>query len=134
DEQPYVDKAQRVQVPVRFDSEAQGAKVGWDEASKTDTVNLDSNPMVLELGSKKYIVNGVEKQMDTAAEWVGGRSFVPLRVISEGLDASVKWDSAVRTVNINTAGFDPSEVKLESDQVVEKDLHGFKVKYNTGSQ
>lgn len=132
DEQPYVDKAQRVQVPVRFVSEALGAKVGWNATTKTVTVDLDSNRVVLVLGSKKYTVNGVEKQMDTAAERVGGRTFVPLRFISEGLDASVKWDSAVRTVYINTAGFDPSEVKQVSEQIV--DLHGFKVKYNTGSQ
>ncbi|WP_110934063.1 copper amine oxidase N-terminal domain-containing protein [Paenibacillus bouchesdurhonensis] len=134
DEQPYVDKAQRVQVPVRFVSEALGAKVGWNAATKTVTVDLDSNRVVLVLGSKKYTVNGVEKQMDTAAARVGGRTFVPLRFISEGLDASVKWDSAVRTVYINTAGFDPSEVKPESEQTLEKNLHGFKIKYNTGSQ
>lgn len=133
DEQPYVDKAQRVQVPVRFVSEALGAKVGWNAATKTVTVDLDSNRVVLVLGSKKYTVNGVEKQMDTAAERVGGRTFVPLRFISEGLGASVKWDSAVRTVYINTAGFDPDEVKTESDQIVEETLHGFKIKYNTGS-
>ncbi len=78
DEQPYVDKAQRVQVPVRFVSEALGAKVGWNAATKTVTVELDSNRVVLVLGSKKYKVNGVEKQMDTAAERVGGRTFVPL--------------------------------------------------------
>ncbi|WP_083485224.1 hypothetical protein [Paenibacillus ihumii] len=54
--------------------------------------------------------------------------------MSEELDASVKWDSAVRTVYINTAGFEPSEDKQGLDQVVEKDLHGFKVKYNTGSK
>ncbi|MUG44356.1 copper amine oxidase N-terminal domain-containing protein [Paenibacillus woosongensis] len=133
DEQPYVDKAQRVQVPVRFVSEALGAKVGWNAATKTVTVDLDSNRVVLVLGSKKYTVNGVEKQMDTAAERVGGRTFVPLRFISEGLGASVKWDSAVRTVYINTAGFDPSEVKQGSDQVVVEDMYGFKVRQNTGS-
>lgn len=38
DEQPYLDQAQRLQVPVRFVSEALGAKVGWDAATKTVTI------------------------------------------------------------------------------------------------
>ncbi|MEK3903606.1 stalk domain-containing protein [Paenibacillus sp. FSL R7-0179] len=34
DAQPFLDKQNRVQVPVRFVSEALGAKVGWDPAPR----------------------------------------------------------------------------------------------------
>lgn len=137
DEEPYVDKAQRVQVPVRFVSEALGAKVGWNSGTKTVTVELGTDKVVLVLGQKTYDVNGEQKRMDTAAARVGGRVFVPLRFVSEGLGASVKWDSAVSTVYISTSGFVDDKEKPKNDpkdQVVEENIHGFKVKQNTGSQ
>ncbi len=138
DEQPYVDKAQRVQVPVRFVSEALNAKVDWTAATKTVTVKLDSDTLTLVLGKKDYDVNGEKRQMDTAANRVGGRTFVPLRFVSEGLGASVKWDSAVSTVYISTSGFVDDVKKPETDEtkneVYEETIHGFKVKQNTGSE
>ncbi len=138
DEQPYVDKAQRVQVPVRFVSEALNAKVDWTAATKTVTVKLDSDTLTLVLGKKDYDVNGEKLQMDTAANRVGGRTFVPLRFVSEGLGASVKWDSAVSTVYISTSGFVDDVKKPETDEtkdeVYEETIHGFKVKQNTGSE
>ncbi|WP_211022785.1 copper amine oxidase N-terminal domain-containing protein [Paenibacillus sp. Marseille-P2973] len=135
DEQPYVDKAQRVQVPVRFVSEALNAKVDWTAATKTVTVKLDSNLLTLVLGKKEYDVNGKKLQMDTAANRVGGRTFVPLRFVSEGLGASVKWDSKVSTVYISTSGFVDDVKKPETEnEIVEETIQGFKVKHNTGSQ
>ncbi|GIO85890.1 hypothetical protein J25TS5_28220 [Paenibacillus faecis] len=136
DEEPNVDKAQRVQVPVRFVSEALGAKVGWNSGTKTVTVELGTDKVVLVLDQKTYDVNGEQKRMDTAAARVGGRVFVPLRFVSEGLGASVKWDSAVSTVYISTSGFVDVREKPkddQKDQVVEESINGFKVKYNTGS-
>ncbi|WP_199925766.1 copper amine oxidase N-terminal domain-containing protein [Paenibacillus bouchesdurhonensis] len=133
DEQPYLDQAQRVQVPVRFVSEALGAKVGWDAATKTVTIELEDNRITLVLGNKEYLLNGESKQMDKAAARVGGRTFVPLRFVSEGLGTEVNWDSTVRTVRAYTPGFDPSEVKLGAEQIVEESIYGFKVKQNTGS-
>lgn len=85
------------------------------------------------LGNKEYLLNGESKQMDTAAARVGGRTFVPLRFVSEGLGTEVNWDSTARTVRAYTPGFDPSEVKLGAEQIVEESIYGFKVKQNTGS-
>lgn len=141
DEQPYVDKSQRVQVPVRFVSEALGAKVDWVAATKTVTVTLGTDQIVLVLGQSTYEVNGTKKQMDTAAARTGGRTFVPLRFVSEGLSASVKWESSVRTVYISTSGFaeDYEKAKEETSEpktdgnITEETIGGFKVKHNTGS-
>ena len=40
--------------------------------------------------------------MDTEALLKEDRTFVPVRFVSEGLGARVDWDSAVRTVYIDT--------------------------------
>ncbi|WMT42047.1 copper amine oxidase N-terminal domain-containing protein [Paenibacillus sp. D2_2] len=102
DAQPYVDKNNRVQVPVRFVSEALGAKVGW--ASKTQEVTIEhgGTKVILTINKKAYKVNESTKIMDTAALTKSNRTFVPLRFVSEALGAKVKWDSANYTVEITT--------------------------------
>lgn len=102
DAQPLVDKSNRVQVPVRFVSEALGAKVDWNSKTKKVTVDLNSNQIVLTLGKKAYTVNGKTKQMDTVALRKSDRTYVPLRFVSEALGAQVNWDSLNYMVSIHT--------------------------------
>lgn len=102
DAQPFADKNSRVQVPVRFVSEALGAKVDWNSKAQTVTVSLEGNQIVLTLGKKSYTVNGKTKQMDTVALRKSSRTFVPLRFVSEALGAQVKWDSLNYIVEIHT--------------------------------
>ncbi|MDQ0091955.1 hypothetical protein J2T12_005399 [Paenibacillus anaericanus] len=102
DAQPYVDKNNRVQVPVRFVSEALGAKVGWTSKTKTVSIQLEDTSVNLVIDKKTYTVNGTSKQMDTAALRKSNRTFVPLRFVSEALGANVKWDSQNFTVSITT--------------------------------
>jgi len=135
DEEPFVDKASRVQVPVRFVSEALGADVKWAPETKTVKIKLDNNEITLVLGQKLYEVNGQTKEMDTAAHRINGRTFVPIRFVSEGLGAYVKWDSAVRTAYISKVPFEPEEETEQTDsEVVEENMYGFVVKHNTGSK
>lgn len=47
-------------------------------------------------------VNGVMKELDTAATITDGRTFVPLRFVSETLGSTIKWDGSTKTVTINT--------------------------------
>ncbi|HEX9059922.1 MAG TPA: copper amine oxidase N-terminal domain-containing protein, partial [Clostridia bacterium] len=47
-----------------------------------------------------YDLNGQKKQMDTAAMLKDGRTFVPARYVAEAFGATVRWDSAIRTVYI----------------------------------
>lgn len=102
DAQPYVDKNNRVQVPVRFVSEALGAKVGWTSKTKTVSIQLEETSVNLVIDKKTYTVTGASKQMDTAALRKSNRTFVPLRFVSEALGANVKWDSQNFTVSITT--------------------------------
>ena len=102
DAQPYVDKQNRVQVPVRFVSEALGAKVGWKNKTKEVTIEHDETKLILTIGNKAYKINDSTKVMDTAAIRKANRTFVPLRFVSEGLGAKVKWDSSNYMVSITT--------------------------------
>jgi hypothetical protein len=108
DAAPYIDKASgRTMVPMRFIGEAFGAAVTWDAPTRRVFVEtkatLNHMPllMVMTIGSKKATANGKALTLDVAPAIVAGRTFVPLRVISETLGAMVVWNAATRTVSID---------------------------------
>ncbi|NIK77503.1 hypothetical protein FHS15_002639 [Paenibacillus castaneae] len=124
DAQPFVDANQRTQIPIRFVSEALGAKVVWDGKNKSATITHNGKKLVIYIGKKTYELDGQTKQMDTEALFNDTRTFVPLRFVSEGLGVSVNWDDAVKTVYISTKStVEPSTGEKEAV------VHGFKIKY-----
>lgn len=105
DQQPYLNKDGRTMVPVRFISESLGAKVSWDEKTKTVTITGkdragESRTVKLKIGENKAVINGKTVTFDTRAEFKNGRTMVPLRFVSEVLGAKVTWDQSTKTVNI----------------------------------
>lgn len=108
DAAPFIDKASsRTMVPMRFIGEAFGAVVTWDAPTRRvfvetkATLNHKALLMVMTIGSKKATANGKALVLDVAPAIVAGRTFVPLRVISETLGASVVWNAATRSVSID---------------------------------
>ncbi|AYO31275.1 copper amine oxidase N-terminal domain-containing protein [Biomaibacter acetigenes] len=106
DQQPYLNKDGRTMVPVRFISESLGAKVSWDEKTKTVTITGkdragESRTVKLKIGENKAVINGKAVTFDTRAEFKNGRTMVPLRFVSEVLGAKVTWDQNTKTVDIN---------------------------------
>ncbi len=102
DAQAYIDANQRTLVPVRFVAESLGAKVGWEGKSRTVPISRDGQDISLAIGSTTAIVNGKQIELDTQAVMTGGRTFVPLRFVSEVLGAEVKWEGKTVTVLIQT--------------------------------
>ncbi|WP_375102362.1 copper amine oxidase N-terminal domain-containing protein [Paenibacillus sp. RS8] len=132
DAQPFIDAQQRVQLPVRFISEALGAEVLWDSKAKKATISLEGKTMGVYIGKKSYELNGTTKQMDTAALFKQSRTFVPLRFVYEGLGVNVKWDDAVKTVYITTPGNEPPTSTPETGNSSEPKVatvEGFKIPY-----
>jgi hypothetical protein len=107
DAAPFIDKASgRTMVPMRFIGEAFGATVTWDAPTRRVFVetkgSLNHKPllMVMTIGSTKATANGKATTLDVAPAIVAGRTFVPLRVISETLGATVTWHADTRAVSI----------------------------------
>lgn len=82
----------RVQVPLRGVSEALGAEVGFQ--GKFVSYTKGDKSISLTLGSKVAKVDGKSVTMDTTAKAVKGRTYVPLRFVSENLGEKVSWDKA----------------------------------------
>jgi hypothetical protein len=99
---PYVDtKADRTLVPVRFVSEALGAKVEWIAETRQVVIKDGGKEIILTLGSKNVLVNGQTTAIDCAPTTLPpGRTFVPLRFVSETLGATVGYGPSNRQITI----------------------------------
>ncbi|XID93345.1 copper amine oxidase N-terminal domain-containing protein [Paenibacillaceae bacterium WGS1546] len=102
DAQAFIDENQRTLVPVRFVAEALGAKVGWEAESRSVPIQKDDQNIRLTIGSHVATVNGEEVAFDTQAVMQGGRTFVPLRFVSEILGVAVEWDGKTNTVFLSS--------------------------------
>lgn len=85
----------RVLVPIRFVTEPLGATLEWQEPDDANPgiarVYLGGRLVELTMNSNIALVDGIEVTMDVVAKEVGGRTFVPIRFVSENLDATVDW-------------------------------------------
>jgi len=102
DAKPYVDENNRTLIPLRFISENLGARVSWDDYDRRVTIRVQDKVINIPMGWHYYDVDGEQKRMDTASVMFDGRTYVPLRFISEELGASVIWDSATQTIHLTT--------------------------------
>ncbi len=87
----------RTMLPARFVAENLGAEVSWNEEERLVTItgkNADGEEVVIKItvGSDKATVNGKEVKLDSPAFIENGRTYTPLRFISEELGAKVTWD------------------------------------------
>lgn len=110
DAKPYINNDNRTMVPVRFISEALNAKVGWDGEKREVSITMSDKDIRLIIGQSKAFINNKGIEFDTVPIIKEDRTFVPLRFVSEGLGATVKWDEYTRTVLITQPQKDLSKV------------------------
>ncbi|MBR3942968.1 MAG: family 16 glycosylhydrolase [Clostridia bacterium] len=81
----------RTMVPIRFIAEALGATVGYDEATRGITITLGDTTVTLQIGSDQMLINGTPYTLDAPAYEENGRTLVPVRAVSEGLNQKVTF-------------------------------------------
>lgn len=91
----------RTLVPFRFLGEALGAQISWDSAKNQASLKLNTTEVKVSIGSKAAYINGKLFTLDVPAESKGGRTFIPLRFVSEALGATVGYDEATATVSVS---------------------------------
>ncbi len=104
DAQPFIDTRDRTLVPIRFVSEAMGAKVDWVEDTRTVIINKDKDTIKYTIGDLKAYLNDEMCVFDSYGILKEDRTFVPLRFISEMLSCTVDWSDAARKVAIAMPG------------------------------
>lgn len=104
DQHPYIEN-DRTFVPIRFIAEALTVDgIIWDDSNKTAILINDKKTIKLTLGSNTANVNGQDIELDAPVSIYEGRTYVPIRFISEVFDCTVSWDNKNSTVLIDTKG------------------------------
>ena len=94
-------KSNRAMVPIRFIGEALGAEVKWRDSGRQVEIKKSQNTIILTVGSKKVLANNSERVSDFPAEVLPpGRTFVPLRFVSENLGAKVSYNPNNKEITI----------------------------------
>lgn len=90
----------RTMVPIRAVSEALGADVDWDQASRQVTLKRAGVTILMTVDSRTAYVNGKAVEMDVAPYITQGRTLIPARYVAEFFGQKVDWDAATATVSI----------------------------------
>lgn len=111
---PPVIKGGRTLVPVRAITEGFGADLVYDKETQVVTITKGDTVIELTLGSMTAVVNGEEVQMDTKANVVNNRTYVPLRFVLETFKLSVEWDEDTETVEIGDGTTETTDGAIET--------------------
>lgn len=140
----YLDKkTNRVMVPIRYISENLGAQINFYQRKETNTsgiligaidvlveLDINSTKAKLNLGGEDSVVN-----LDSPAILYDGRTYVPIRFISETLGLNVDWkdDSVYISGKFKTKGKrynyeeDNKEEEIKKENTADKYLDQFKI-------
>lgn len=97
-DQPPVEQAGRVYVPLRGVFERLGATVVY--AGGVINATSGSHEISLKIGQTSATVDGVQQNLDSPPFLIAGRTLVPLRFISQALGATVNFDQQTQTVYV----------------------------------
>ena len=90
-------------VPMRELFEAQGAKLSWNGATKTVTATKSDMTLTYHVGETTAYVNGQSISLSVPGRITQDYTMMPLRVFSEALGSTVKWDAKTKTVRMFSA-------------------------------
>jgi tetratricopeptide (TPR) repeat protein len=94
-------QSERILVPFRAISDSLKAEVKWNPAEQSVIVSKNGVEVKLVIGSKIAFVNGKEVTLDTPAQLIKGRTFIPVRFLSESFKADVQWEPETQSVVVN---------------------------------
>lgn len=102
-EAPPLNVSGTVLVPVRGLFEGLGAKLSWNNTSKTVTAVKGGTILTYTIGSEAASLNGQALQLTVPGRLSQGYSMIPLRLASEALGSTVTWNQAAGAVLISSA-------------------------------
>lgn len=99
---PFIDSSSRTQVPLRTTMEAYGCDVSWDSGSRTAVITYNDKTVKVPVGARYITVNGRSVAIDTAAQIVNGRTYLPIRPVLEAFGGYVSWDNATSSIIVDS--------------------------------
>ena len=90
----------RTMLPIRIVAESLGGTVTWNGELQRVTIQKGADVILITIGADTAYVNGTAVKLDAAAFVENGRTYLPLRFVSETLGAQVVWNEAEKKVTI----------------------------------
>lgn len=87
-------------VPMKFIVDAIGGQVEWNDKERRVTIIRGNQLLEMWVGNKNYLLSGARGTSEQAPIIRSGRTFVPLRFVTETLGLKVEWDDKARTITI----------------------------------
>jgi hypothetical protein len=125
---PAVLVGSRTMVPLRAISEKLGCDVGWNADTQTAEIKNDKTAVYVTIDSdvmvKKTLAEDKSEdiKIDAPAMLYKSRTLIPLRAVSEALDAKVDWDSEKECALITTENNDTYFGKVTENEYVSEKL------------
>ncbi|SHK08270.1 stalk domain-containing protein [Tepidibacter formicigenes] len=112
----------RVFVLARFVVEALNGKITWIDKTREIVIDYEGKNMKLTIGSDIAYINGKEYKLDLKPFIREGRTYIPLRFVSENLNCDVKWVQDTFTVDIRKEGLEIAKEKFEKRSYTDEDM------------
>ncbi|MNP79018.1 hypothetical protein D3C76_1767610 [compost metagenome] len=74
----------------------------WNSTSKKITVTRGTTILELTVGKNEFLLNGDKKQAGVSPIITGGRTLVPLRLVSEQLGIGVNWEKKTKSITLES--------------------------------
>lgn len=110
----------RTMYPFRECMEFMGAKVEWNPSLQEASAELNGNKVVFKINSNRYIVNGIEKEMDVNAYIDTDATYIPIRYAAEALGYTVKW----------IPSFEKNVISIGDNSAVSDEIENYVSGYN----
>lgn len=101
---------QTTMIPIRSIVEPFHADIDWNAEAQVVTITYAGHHIELTLGEKTAYHNGDAITLAVAPYAENGRTYLPLRFVSEQLGLSVDWTPGVITIEENTSFYQTSNV------------------------
>jgi len=107
----------RTLVPIRAIIESFGGSVGWDNDTRSVTLKMGEDTIILIIDSTTAYLNDDEVLLDVAPAIINERTMLPLRFIAESFNLGVAWDGDTKTVSVIRDTFNEDEYGMLMEMV-----------------
>ena len=121
----------RTMLPIRAIAEAVGATVDYDSVSRSAVIACDGNQIVCPIGTNSMTVNDQTYTLDVSSYVKNGRTYLPVRAVSEALELDVDWNQQNSSIQI-TAPYQSARLLVMTNQLNTNGLGATRV-LNDGS-
>lgn len=99
-EEPSFISEGRTYIPLKLISDAFGSELKWNPETRGITITKNGTTIDMIVGSTKALVNDKMVEMDAPPMIRSGRTFIPVRFVSEILGAKVTWNARIKLIFI----------------------------------